>query len=621
MNGNAEGNNDIVVRGNSPKGILWRLEGVEIPNPNHFAEEGGTGGPINALNSNMLDNSDFLAGAFAPEYGNALSGVFDMKLRNGNNQKREYSVGLSVIGSDLTVEGPFAKNYRGSYLANYRYSTLSILDEAGIVDFSGVPKYQDASFKINLPINDNHTLSVFGLGGLSSIEQEEQDEDTKAVIWKGTSGSKLGVAGLTHGFILGEKTFVRTTVFTNGTELNQDYDLADSNDVLFNVYKAKMSKSTIGVNSALNYKLNNRNKFKIGFIYREMKYNLKDSYWQEDLDTMITTLDKKGSAGITQSYISWKHRFNSQLSMVSGVHYLHFLLNNRSSLEPRVAFSFKPSKKQTITLGAGLHSKIEAISTYLAEEESVSDASQSGVQINKNMAPTKALHLVAGYSTSIGKHSYIKSEIYYQYLYDVPIAKSTESTYSLLNQTDWYPTLALENAGKGRNYGVELSFERFFHKGFYCMSTASLYKSEYLSTDQVWRNTAFDGNYVVNLLGGKEFNIGKREKNRMLFVNTKVALIGGARYTPIDLNASIQEGETVRSSEPLSAKGEDVFKWDLAFGIRRDYKKFSTELKFDIQNIINFQAKVNEYYNAETESIIYSYQLPILPVIGYKVSF
>ena len=107
VNGNAEGDNDIVVRGNSPRGILWRLEGVEIPNPNHFASEGATGGPINALNSNMLGNSDFYTGAFAPEYGNALSGVFDMKLRNGNNEQREYSATLSVLGTDLTAEGPF----------------------------------------------------------------------------------------------------------------------------------------------------------------------------------------------------------------------------------------------------------------------------------------------------------------------------------------------------------------------------------------------------------------------------------------------------------------------------------------------------------------------------------
>ncbi|MBU3928481.1 MAG: carboxypeptidase-like regulatory domain-containing protein, partial [Bacteroidetes bacterium] len=98
------GNNDIVVRGNSPKGILWKLEGVDIPNPNHFSDESTTGGPINALSSNMLANSDFYTGAFAPEYGNALSGIFDVMLRTGNNEKPEYTLGIGVLGVDLAAE-------------------------------------------------------------------------------------------------------------------------------------------------------------------------------------------------------------------------------------------------------------------------------------------------------------------------------------------------------------------------------------------------------------------------------------------------------------------------------------------------------------------------------------
>lgn len=143
VTGDAEGDNDIVVRGNSPKGILWRLEGIDIPNPNHFANEGGTGGPVNALNASMLANSDFFSGAFAPEYGNAYSGVFDVRFRQGNNETREYAFSLGVMGTEFTLEGPFKSGYTGSYLFNYRYSTISLLDKAGILDFGGIPKYQD----------------------------------------------------------------------------------------------------------------------------------------------------------------------------------------------------------------------------------------------------------------------------------------------------------------------------------------------------------------------------------------------------------------------------------------------------------------------------------------------
>jgi hypothetical protein len=181
VNSDGSGNNDIIVRGNNPRNIQWRLEGVEIPNPNHFASEGLTGGPINALNSQMLANSEFYTGAFNPQYGNALAGIFDMKLRTGNNEKREYSFSLGVLGTDITLEGPFKKGSQSSYLANYRYSTLSLLDQAGIVDFNGVPKYQDGSFKLFFPTKNAGTFTVFGLAGRSGISAEYFDEIARTI--------------------------------------------------------------------------------------------------------------------------------------------------------------------------------------------------------------------------------------------------------------------------------------------------------------------------------------------------------------------------------------------------------------------------------------------------------
>jgi len=144
--------NDIIIRGNSPSGLLWRLEDTDIPNPNHFAEGGTTGGPVGMLNNNLLVNSDFFTSAFPAEYGNALSGVFDLKMRNGNTDRHEFLFQSGFNGFELGAEGPFNKKHQSSYLANYRYSTLQLVDN--IIDFgtSGVPKYQDFSYKLNFPL-------------------------------------------------------------------------------------------------------------------------------------------------------------------------------------------------------------------------------------------------------------------------------------------------------------------------------------------------------------------------------------------------------------------------------------------------------------------------------------
>ncbi|KXJ04746.1 hypothetical protein AC249_AIPGENE8425, partial [Exaiptasia diaphana] len=173
-------NNDISIRGNSPRGLVWRMEGVEIPNPNHFSSVGTSGGGISIISSQLLGTSDFSTGAFAAEYGNALSGVFDLSLRKGNNEKREYTFQAGVLGIDAAIEGPFKKGYGGSYLVNYRYSTLSLLGH--IVPIGDeVTNFQDLSFNVFLPSKKLGNFGVFGFGGLSDNSYGSIADST---VWK-----------------------------------------------------------------------------------------------------------------------------------------------------------------------------------------------------------------------------------------------------------------------------------------------------------------------------------------------------------------------------------------------------------------------------------------------------
>lgn len=615
-----EGNNDIIVRGNSPRGILWRLEGVEIPNPNHFSDEGGTGGPINALNSAMLDNSDFYTGAFAPQYGNALSAVFDMKLRTGNNQERGYSFQASTLGMDLTAEGPFSKNYRGSYLANYRYSSLALLDAAGIVDFDGVPRYQDAAAKVLLPINSKNSISVFGFGGISGITIEETPEDDETnVLAQGDMVSKMGVVGLSHTYLMNEKIYLTTTLSASGTASEFYYEKADDNGSFYDDYTESFIQDRVSLNSVLNYKLNARNKMKLGFIYNHLGYSMESHSYDDELQRLDNLLDENGNSASVQGFVELKHRFNERFSVVGGAHYLQFMLNDNYSIEPRVAAEWRIDEKQQLTLGTGLHSKLESVAIYLVRQPQ-----EDGTYItpNKDLDITKSLHFVAGYGYRLGDFTNLKAEAYYQHLYDVAVEDDPNSYYALMNQTSGYTTRSLVNEGTGRNYGLELTLEQYLNKGFYYMSTVSLYKSLYTAMDGVERNTAFDGNYVVNALAGKEFKIGKSEKNRILMANAKVALIGGKPYTPVDVEQSFAENTTVLDdTRPLGAKGDDVFKLDLSIGIRRNYKKVSTEWKIDVQNVTNNQAILYSYYEPTTQSVEHGYQLALFPTLSYRVTF
>jgi hypothetical protein len=618
VSSNAEGGNDIVVRGNSPRGVLWRMEGIEIPNPNHFADEGSTGGAINALNSNMLSNSEFLTGAFAPEYGNATSGVFDIKLRQGNNEKREYAFGLGVYGTDFTVEGPFKKGGKASYLANYRYSSLGILNDLGVVDFDGVPKYQDASFNLYLPTKKAGIFKVFGMGGISNILVEETfSEENDSIEEKGNHEGHLGFMAVSHSYIFDEHTYIKSniSIANNGSKHLEETRISDSSFQLDG--EADFEKYNIKASTSLNKKLNSRNKITTGVIFTGVQYEFDYSDRKQN-GQFEKVFDVSEKSSYIQLHSTWKHRFNKQLTLVTGLHYLQFNLNNTYSIEPRVGINYKLKENQTLTAGFGVHSKIESLLDY---RTNVTDDNGITTQPNKDMELPKANHYVLGYDYQLSTNTHIKTEVYYQDLYDVPVENNMKSAYSSINQSEWSANKALVSQGKGRNYGVELTLERYFAKNFYYLLTGSLYESQYKSLDGEWRKTRFNGNYTSNFLIGKEFKVGKAYKNKTLSFSLKAGLQGGNRYNPIDLNQSIIDGETAYVDEIFSEKGDDVYSLNVATSYRVNRKKTVHELKLEVLNATNNQAKVTEYYNDGSRKIENGKQLPLLPNIMYTISF
>ncbi|MFT6322491.1 MAG: hypothetical protein ACJAWO_000032, partial [Halieaceae bacterium] len=519
--GNAEGNNDIVVRGNSPRGILWRLEGIEIPNPNHFANEGSTGGPVNTLNASMLANSDFFSGAFTPEYGNALSGVFDTKFRTGNNQKSERSLSVGVLGTDITLEGPFNKEYDGSYLVNYRYSTLELMDKAGILDFGGVPKYQDISFKVNLPTSTYGNFSLFGLGGASAMAdtQESEINDTLKVTGRADVKDKLGVAGLNHSYIIGKSSYIKSYISVSGTKntlLNES--VSDLTKEYWTYYKKDYSTKTIRLSTSFNHRFNRRNTLNTGVIYSRMKYNMHSTL-NDDNTVPIDFIKATGKTSMLQGFSTWKHRITEDLTMVSGLHYTQLFLNNNYSLEPRLGMKYNLNAAQYVSLGAGLHSKVESISVYMANVEG-----QENTFANQGLELTKSVHLVAGFGHQFNENLSFKSEVYYQHLYDVPVENKENSTYSMINQSNSYINIPMVSEGTGDNYGLELTLERYFSNQYYYMVTGSFYNATYTAFDGIKRNSRFDANYAGNVVFGKEFKLRSKKNQKTFAVNVKASL-------------------------------------------------------------------------------------------------
>ena len=617
----AEGNNFIIVRGNSPKGVQWRLEGIEIPNPNHFADEGSTGGAINALHSAMLSNSDFFSGAFPAEYGNAFSGVFDMKLRNGNNENREYAFSVGVLGTDITFEGPFKKGRGSSYLVNYRYSTLAILDDLNIVDFGGVPKYQDLSFKFTIPTRKVGTFSIFGLGGKSHIlEDTKDDEHDDIIVSKGDWKADMGVIGLGHRFLFTNRTYLESNVSIaqNGTggigeDLGENQEFYTYYDGFFRNYTAKFT-------SVMHHKFSAKNKLQLGFIYDRKFYDYYSDVYYKEEGGLIREQDSNGDTGLFNVFANWKYRLSEEFTAISGLHVMGTELNSNLAIEPRFGLQWAFAPTQTFSAAFGVHSKMESLINYFAVNF---DEHEVPFMPNKRLDFSKARHYVLGYNNMLSNNLLLKVEAYYQDLYSIPVENDPNSSYSLINSVEGYTTRNLVNEGTGYNYGLEFTLERYFADNYYYMLSSSLFESKYKALDDIDRNSRFNVNYLGNILIGKEFLLTNRgNKNKVISINAKFSFAGGRWYTPIDLQASREAGYTKRIEElAFTERGDDIFTGNLAISYRINNKRTSQELKLDLQNFTNNAAKLDQWYNSNTDKIEFSEQLPLLPILMYTIQF
>ena len=618
VSGASDDRNDIIIRGNSPLGVLWRMEGIDIPNPSHFSALGATGGPVSMLNINNLSNSDFFTSAWSADYGNALSGVFDIRLRNGNRDKREYLGQIGFNGFELGAEGPFRKAGKASYIANYRYATVGVLKKIGL-DFGlgdAVPDYQDLNFKFNFPTSRAGIFSVWGIGGLSDIHIAPRTEGDNSELFAEDAtdilfGSNTGITGLTHTYFFDKNTYTRLMLVASGTETTGQIDSVRANGTQTDFFNFRHGQYKLSAHAKLNKKLSARRSITAGIMADRIGLSIHDTARVKEEYKEIKAYD--GTTWLWQLYVNWRFRPLDRVSIVAGVHDQFYTLNRTNSLEPRLGLRYRLSTASDLSLGLGLHSQMQPAVTYFAQDS-------SGVETNRDLDFSKAVHAVVGYTHRLGTDVHLKTELYYQYLYNIPV-EAKASSFSMLNGGADFtiPDVPnLVNNGTGENYGVEFSIEKFFSKGYYYLVTASVFDSKYTGSDGVERNTRFNSNYVFNFLAGKEFKI----RQHRLSIDTKVTYAGGRRYTPFDLVASAQAHEAVPDLDRIfEERYAPYFKWDLKFSFKQNLKHISQEWSVDLTNLTNHKNVFQKGYSVRRNKETTTYQRGFFPNIQYKIYF
>ena len=618
--------NEVIVRGHSPKYTAWYLEGIEVPNPNHFSDDGHSSGGISVLSSNMVTYSDFYTGAFPAQYGNALAGVFDINIRRGNTSRREHTLSIGALGVEGTIEGPFSSDYNGSYLVNYRYSTLGLLTDLNFID-QGQISYQDLAFKVHLPTKKAGVFSLFGIGGLAR-ETDRAVRDSSQ--WNGNAFNsdewlreERGLIGLNYTHIFSSSAYLRTTValfskteqerfFVVRPEFNYDRYFADEEISIEEGVRGHIS---------VQFKPNVRHLLQMGLRGNIQWYSY---LFQERISIpgpWFQTLDTSGRAVTWSSYAQWSYRPTVAWKYHLGVHVSGYSLNRETTIEPRGGITWQLSEKHRLALASGLYSQIESPGLYSLERV------VNGVtyQPNRSLRKSKSWHNVSEYEYTVSPNMRFKAEIYYNRGYDTPVSDAPGSSFSVINTYYLYDVVTgsprLVNTGTTTNYGIDLTVEKFFSGGYYFLLTGSRFESNYTANNGRRYPGRYATKYMTKLTNGWEFKIGSK-KNQVLGINTRILFGGGNRYTPLVPDLDLLMSDEIASLiAPFTEQLSPYFRIDtgINYTINRPY--LTHNLFLDVQNVTD---RINEgyiFYDRRLNQADITYQLGILPVLGYKLTF
>ena len=593
--------NGISVRGNSPNHFKWFLEGVEILNPNHTSNAGTftdrpsqNAGGVNVLSAQLLSRSQFYKSIYPSTFQNAVGGIMGMSMRNGDQEDRKHLVQVGLIGLEVSSEGPFKKDANaGSYLFNYRFSTVGLLSQLGL-DFGGEAiDFQDLAFNFSFPVKKG-ILKVFGVGGLSNNvftapendEDRMEEKDNTNIDFSGDTG----IVGVNYDTYIGSKYRLNITSILSANDASRlSTQAANPNIVL----SSDIDQSTmLSTKASLGRRLK-QGSWTNGVYLTSQQYNVSS---EGDASTLIP--DTKGSINrgglFSELELNWSKvwKLNAGINLGledSGLGESDFLI------EPRVNISRRIGGGGRIHVASGLYS----------QSRSPRDIINLVVNQEESLGNIKSWQNSISYVLQQSRYNW-KVETFYQELYDMPL-----DIFNSFNSVDIV---------EGRNYGVESSFRyNTPESGWTMWLNGTLYQSQFENEQGEWASTRYDGRYIVNALLGKEW---VKDNGKSHGIHVRYNLLGGFRETPIDVAASAAAGTTVFDNSLLFSEQQgDYSRVDLSLYRKVERKKVTSTISLDIQNLTNKENESFAFYDAFLGEVVRRNQLGLLPLLNYRLQF
>lgn len=595
--------NHLIIRGQAPGGMHWRLEGLEIVNPNHTPNAGTfsdrttvNGGGVNAISAQLLSETQFYLGTFPAGLGNATAGLLDMRLRSGNNERAEHTIQAGVIGVDLATEGPIGKQ-GASYLVNYRYSFTGLLSDLGVPLGDEDIRFQDLSFNVNIPGKNNGRLKLFGLFGQSSNYFERPTDtsawDTDKYLYRFIDfDARFGVAGFHYTRPRGNKG--QWTLAGAWSAIGTDR-LAQAEDIrVQEIDDFEQEKISLRINHR--WKLLPFGSLDLGIEALNLSQAVERQFPFGSADS-----GQRSTDGLTLSpYFDWQYQIKkvkAQLGYRASI-YTNWL-DEQIYSEPRLTISYLASKQSTI--GINYSQATQAPSPYV-----------------QALRPRQVQQFSLFWTQRLRPDLQLSVQAYRQHLRQI----SGTGTRSTLHQLGTF-NIDTEETSRGRNQGVELGLQRFASGDWWYQLSASIFRAEYEDEAGDWQLGRFATDYNLAVTLGKEWNGKDRHQRPTIFgANFAVRTQGGQRALPIDLVASQAARTTIFDySKGFTEQLPAYFRVDFRMYYQTNRPKWNSMLSLDIQNVSGQENVAHNYYDRLLNAINERVQLEFIPVISYRVNF
>jgi hypothetical protein len=583
--------NDIIIRGGAPNENRFYIDGIEIPNINHFATQGSSGGPVGLINVDFIKEVDFYSGAFPADRGNALSSVFEFREKDGPSDKHNATLTLGSSDFAATLEGPLGP--KTTFISSYRYSYLQGLFK--LIGLPFLPSYQDFQFKLKTKFNQKNELTIIGIGAIDRFKLNLDANSTEL--------DRYTLANIP---VNSQDDYAIGATYKNYHDKGYSLFVLSRNYLNNSAYKYENNDSAQP--QTLNYtSQETENKFRFENVTSQNGYRLNLGAGAETAQYYASTFNLLPFGNIiynsTLSFFKYnffgqlsRSYFDDRLGLSFGLRadantYSAKMNNLLKTLSPRFSASYSITPKFSINFNTGIYYQLPAY-TVLGYRDS------TGKLTNTNVAYISDKQLVLGLEYNTQKDTRFTVEGFYKYYQNYPLEKGLGDTIPLANLgADFGVVGAAPVAGftNGRSYGVEFFAQQRLSHGFYGIFALTLFKSEFEDKNQVYVQSSWNNRYILSMTGGKLFKHNWE-------LGLKFRYTGGSPYTPYDVSSSSLKSnyyiypQGIQNWNLLNANQLGSFyQIDARLDKKYPFRKFTLNLYLDIQNLTNNTYQLQPY--------------------------